>query len=119
MGFLKGQTRPVGSGRKKGTPNRKRVPKVQDFLTERDINPAEEIIKLIPNLETKDQVAAWFELLSYIDSKPKAIGQQSGESTYFGEDLTIEDILAITNEIPTPRLLELAQQEKEVKSAVK
>lgn len=71
MTFVKGQKKPLNSGRKPGTPNIKRLPGVEQFLSEKDINPISEILKLIPLVPPNDQLKAWFNILSYVQHKPK------------------------------------------------
>lgn len=58
------------AGRVKGTPNKKKKLKVSALLAALDKNPAQEIIDLIPELEVKDQVKAWENLLAYCQAKP-------------------------------------------------
>lgn len=70
MGFLKGQPRHPDAGRKPGTKNKKTVLRVRDVLSERDINPAQKILDLIPILEPEEQLKAWGLLLSYCEVKP-------------------------------------------------
>lgn len=60
-------------GRKKGTPNKKKVLKVADVLAEKGINPVEKILEQLPYLDPKDQVKAWLELQSYTEAKPREV----------------------------------------------
>lgn len=69
--FKKGMTRHPNAGRKKGTPNKKRAVRIADYLAEKEINPAEKILELIPSLSPREQVDAWLELQSYVEAKPK------------------------------------------------
>lgn len=81
MGFKKGDPKPPGSGRKKGTPNKKKLLKVVDILAEKDLNPVVEILKLMNSLDSKGKpalspsmkITAWFDLLSYCQAKPKEV----------------------------------------------
>lgn len=81
--FQPGQPRPANGGRKKGTPNKKRIPKVADYLAERDINPAQEILRLLKDddfknpLRIQDKINAWLDLLSYCQGKPRDDGAES------------------------------------------
>lgn len=84
--FQKGQPRPPNAGRKKGTKNKKRVPLVTEYLASRGINPINEILKLIPELESDQRFQAWKTLLSHtqpnlkaeiIPSAPPAVPEQS------------------------------------------
>ena len=93
MGFQKGQPRPPGAGRRKGSKNIKKVARVADYLAERDINPAEKILDLIANggLEARDKVNAWLDLLSYCQAKPKAVDED-------GDDQDDEDFEGVATE---------------------
>jgi len=71
MTFVKGQKKPPNSGRKIGTQNIKYVKRVEQILTEMDINPFYEILKLLPSVSNIEQLKAWFNILSYIQGKPK------------------------------------------------
>lgn len=88
MGFQKGQPRPPNAGRKKGSKNKKKVARVADYLAERDINPAKEILALIHGKDEEDKdlltpfakMQAWFDLLAYCQAKPKEIDPSAEES---------------------------------------
>ncbi len=73
--FEKGHQK-VG-GRLKGTPNAKRLLKVEEVLIEKGYCPVAVILELIPHLEPEDQVKSWFNLLSYCQAKPK---EETGET---------------------------------------
>lgn len=73
MAFKKGTPKPPGSGRKKGVTNKpKPLEKTLQVLTNKALNPVEEILKLIPAMPPRDQYLAWVELQSWIEAKPKA-----------------------------------------------
>jgi hypothetical protein len=65
MPFLPGQPKPIGSGRRKGSQNLKKVPKVSEYLASKGINPVEELIELMPGLMPGQQMQVWLELLKY------------------------------------------------------
>lgn len=81
MTFVNGQKKPPNSGRKPGTPNIKRIPGVEQFLSENEINPISAILKLIPSVTPTDQLKAWFNILSYIQHKPKVNDETYSELT--------------------------------------
>lgn len=59
-------------GRKKGTPNKRRVLKVEDSLLKADIeDPVARILDLLPDLRPYEQVRVWLDLISYIQPKPR------------------------------------------------
>jgi len=90
MGFEKGHTRPANSGRKKGTPNKRKVLRVEEYLAQKNINPVEKILSIIETGELKksEEISAWFDLLNYVQPKLKPIevttvhdgGELDGES---------------------------------------
>lgn len=89
MKFQKGMPRPANAGRKKGSLNKKKIPKVSDFLANKDLNPAEEILKILeedkelPEKKQKisklGQIDIWLDLLSYCQGKPKDEAEPSGD----------------------------------------
>lgn len=108
MGFQKGDSKPPGSGRQKGTSNKKTVAKVSDYLGDQGINPAEEILKIInekkKTLDDKGEVIGetfvlgsqvradlWLELLSFCHAKPKTLEIKSSDPN---EDLSEFDNVA-------------------------
>lgn len=104
MKFEKGQPKPESSGRKKGTPNKKKIVKVADLLAEQNINPAEKILNIIPTLDPEDQVKAWLDLLSYCEAKPKDQGPDGD-----GDDDNDPDEL---DEVPLDNILEIYRKAK-------
>ena len=73
MKYYPGQPKPEGSGRKKGTKNQKRIPKVAARLIEMGINPAEEALKAIYQLSPGERFDAWMEVISYCEAKPRYV----------------------------------------------
>ncbi|WP_413581091.1 hypothetical protein [Bdellovibrio sp. HCB288] len=78
MPFIKGMPRPPNAGRKKGSPNKRTTMKVLEVLTEREVNPTEKILDLIPLLDPQDQLRAWCFLISYSQAKPNEIEAPKG-----------------------------------------
>lgn len=105
MKFEKGMQKPANSGRKKGTPNKKKLVRVSDLLADKEINPAGEILKLINTgtLEPKDELKAWSELLSYCQPKPRDEGPDDD-----GNDDDPDD----GEEIPTADLISFVRRAK-------
>lgn len=105
MAFQKGQGRPLGSGRKQGSQNKKRIAKVADLLAEQDISPVQEILDLINDpgngMFSYDRVKAWFDLLSYCEAKPKASDSDSSDEDDLDDfdEVSNEDLLKL---IKTP-----------------
>ncbi len=105
--FQKGVPRPPNSGRKKGSKNIKKVLKVADFLAQNDLNPAEEILKLINAKDPKDdeksllgpsvRLTAWLDLLSYCQAKPKAVEDNDNDEVDPDDfdELTSADLLKL------------------------
>lgn len=69
------------AGRRIGTPNKKSILRVSEVLIAKEVNPTEEILKLIPLLEPEDQLKAWGLLLSYTETKPRENDEDPKEST--------------------------------------
>ena len=70
-------------GRKVGTPNKASL-KLLDQLIERNLNPVEEIIKLLPLVDANKKLDAWLKLLSYCYPTLKAIEVQGEGGTVIG-----------------------------------
>lgn len=88
MPFKPGDKKPLNSGRKKGSPNKKRVPRVADFLAANDINPAQKILEIIAadqKLAEKDRmsrgtmIGVWMDLLEWCQPKPKEFDPDEDE----------------------------------------
>lgn len=73
MPFKAGQAKHPKSGRQPGVVNKKKIIKISELLILKDINPVEEMLKLIPELNARDQMETWKFLLSYLESKPKSV----------------------------------------------
>ncbi|HEY8270749.1 MAG TPA: hypothetical protein VIG33_07650 [Pseudobdellovibrionaceae bacterium] len=108
--FAKGMKKVEGSGRKPGTPNKKSLLRVEEVLAEKNVNPTEEILAIIPSLDPNEQVRAWGMLLSYIQPKPASGGVGKSDSSDDTNILTIEDVLEMTAHIPNEFLIEMAKK---------
>lgn len=77
-------------GRTKGTPNKRQGFSVASLLADKNIDPIEEIMKLMLSgeLRPNEQLRAWLELLQYCDAKRKAIEVDLPES-----DKTTDELL--------------------------
>lgn len=78
------------AGRQKGTKN-KRTEMLEKLgadavLLKKGIKPIEEILKLMPLLEPKDQVRTYLELQSYIQPKPRPVDVTPEGPEDTGED---------------------------------
>ncbi len=106
MRFEKGTPKPANSGRKKGSLNKKKIPKVADYLAEKGVNPAEEILDILEAdqaLPEKDRkiskygaIGIWMDLMSYCQGKPKEYEDKPetpGDEDL--EDLNEEQLLKI------------------------
>lgn len=104
MAWEKGKPRPEGSGRKKGTPN-KRTEEVLEILAKHKFNVIEELIELYHRTGNEDATAGvavkvLTELASYVYPKRKAI-EHSGLN---GGPIELERGL---RELPDEELLKL------------
>lgn len=66
MAFQKGNP-----GRPKGSKNKKRVLRVEATLVEKGINPIEEILKLLPELEAEERAEVLLKLVPYYQAPLK------------------------------------------------
>jgi hypothetical protein len=71
MGFKPGQQKPVGSGRSKGSKN-KRSEHLVDALESLNFNLPERLIHLLPKLSDEKQADVLLEMMSFIFPKRKA-----------------------------------------------
>lgn len=70
MGFYKGQQKPPGSGRKKGTPN-KSTTKVADHLKRHGANVYKALAEAI-NEKDIEMIKALSSIIAYVAPKPRA-----------------------------------------------
>lgn len=71
MPFVKGRAKT--GGRKKGSAVIKKLLRVDQIFANRNIHPVSEILKLIDELEPKDQVKTWLELLRFVQAIPRTL----------------------------------------------
>jgi hypothetical protein len=81
MGRPKKGEKTTGSGRAKGTPN-KRTLELQEKLFTLGLSPLEELSKIMPELKPETQCHVYLSLLPYLYPKRKAI-----EITYDDENI--------------------------------
>lgn len=90
---------PKSGGRKKGTGNKRstfRVARTTVVMESKGLNPIEEILKLIPSLEPKEQVKAWEYIHQFVDVKPKDLPEpEEQEFDDALEELTTEELIAM------------------------
>jgi hypothetical protein len=108
MAFVKGMPRPAGAGRKKGSLNKKKVLRVEEVLIKENINPIEEILKLIPKLQPAEQVKSYFDLLKYLQPTLKA--QEVNPDDYSSSEEDEEENL--TDELTNEELIKLVKHKK-------
>lgn len=97
MGWQKGMTKPLNSGIKKGQKQVKTLVRnsVKDFLLGINKYPPAEILKLIGQLEPRDQVKTWLELMKYVSPQLSAVQVTTDDLPE--EDEAI-DVTPLTNE---------------------
>lgn len=69
MPFEKGRQKT--GGRKKGVKNKITRLKVKSYLETAGVSPVGEIIKLIPNLPPREQIAAWWDIMRFVEVPKK------------------------------------------------
>lgn len=74
MPFEKGMPRPPGAGRKKGTPNKSTVLRIDEALLAEGIEPVSEILKILQSgsLKPVAEVRIWLKLMAFIYPKPRS-----------------------------------------------
>lgn len=92
MPFKKGDPRPEGSGRKKGTPDKKSI-LVREILESHGINLVEQIIVRLPKLKTEEQVKALIQLIPYCYPKLTAITHSGSIESTEGANASVAEQL--------------------------
>lgn len=62
--------KPPNSGAKKGHTYKKSIMRVDEVLAEKNINPTEELLRLMPEFDLDQKLRAWGLILTYSQSKP-------------------------------------------------
>lgn len=98
--FSKGMSKIQGSGRQKGSVNKKKLKKVSDVLAESDLDPVKQIVSILQSgeLKPRDEADVWLQLLSYCQAKPKE--SDGADSEFNPEDF---------DEVATADLLKLVK----------
>lgn len=78
--FKKGDSKPVNSGRKKGSLNKKTLLSSAVVLANRGINPTDKLIELIPSLEPKERAAVW-KFLAALSEPKKSVADSLDSPT--------------------------------------
>lgn len=93
MAFKKGDKKPAGSGRKKGSKNLKTVLRAESVMAEADFNPIELLIELANSKDTPvdQKIKIAIELSSLINAKPKAKEVEPNQATEPAEDFHLDE----------------------------
>lgn len=102
MNHLKKGEKTPGSGRSKGTPN-KRTLDLQEKIDKLGLHPLEGLSKIIPDLESDAKAHVYLSLLPYLYPKRKAI-----EVSY--DDETILKQIKLMEGVPTVELSKLIEE---------
>lgn len=109
MPFKPGSTKPKGSGAKRGQRYNAAIVRrnVFDWLAEAHKHPVDELMKLMPQLEPKDQAKVWLALLEYISPK------LSAQKVEIDDKRETETTPAIdVTPLPADELLKLAESKE-------
>ena len=105
--FKPGQGKPKGSGRKKGSKNKYKLPNVAETLSKRDINPFDKLIDLAedPKTTPDDKRKIYTVLAGYSAPRPRADHEnQTASSTTSGEsDQEIGQLLSLVRPNPAKK----------------
>lgn len=103
MPFKPGQSKPAGSGRAKGTKNKKKVVKITDFIAEREINLPDRILSTIDSIQDPAVKAKLLiEYYKFIDAplKDKSLTDESEQTATETQDeaqeLSDEQLIALS-----------------------
>lgn len=101
---MKGQKRLESAGRKPGSPNKRTILKVEDVLALHDLNPTNELLKLIPMMDLEQKVRTLCFLITYSQPKPteQAPADSLSELSEQLKDVSTEDLVkALTHKVKT------------------
>jgi hypothetical protein len=87
-----------GSGRKKGSLNKRTRFNVATILEQIGVSPVDEVLRILPVLEPRDQVRVWMQLQEYLE--PKAV-------------VAVDSIIPDTDlsDVPTEKLLSIVRND--------
>jgi len=77
MPFVKGRAKT--GGRRKGSAAIKKLLRAEQVLANKNVHPVLEILKLIGELDPKDQVKTWIELLRFVQPIPRSVPEVESE----------------------------------------
>ena len=86
--------KPGQSGNPSGRPKRI-LPRIDEVLKAKSLEPLDELLKLLPDLEPRDKMKVWLEIIAYIHPKAKPVTEEE------------EDEL---DKLPTSELLKMIRQ---------
>lgn len=67
--------KPGQTGNPNGRP-RKLLKRIDEMLFADGLHPYTELMKLMPDLKSKEQAEVWLELLTYCQAKPKTVEEE-------------------------------------------
>ena len=94
-------------GRKPGSKNKVSIKRVAEILAEQNINPVDEILKLLPQVKPETAIKTWETLLAYTQPKPRELTMRMEPPNPYRDvepinpELTQEELLAIAKQTPT------------------
>jgi len=95
MRFQKGMPRPANSGRRKGTPNKKRLKKAAELFAEAGVHPLEEAMKELQLIdEPKERATLWIKLHEWCEPKAKHVIEEPSDDDEL-EDVSNEELLKL------------------------
>ena len=96
MAFTPGTPKPKNSGRKKGQKNLKTLLKAKCVLVNANLNPIEEIIKLLPELSPRDRLEALKYLQGFVECHIKE--NIEDENNFQFENVKIDNLIPLVKE---------------------
>ena len=96
----------LSPGRKPGSKNKASIKRVSEILAEQNINPVDEILKLLPQVKPETAIKTWETLLAYTQPKPRELTMKVEQPNSYRDvepinpALTQEELLAIAKQNP-------------------
>jgi hypothetical protein len=100
LGLKKFEFKPGQSGNPAGRP-KKLLTRIDEKCHELGLHPFDEIMKLLPDLDSREKIEVWLQLLSYCQAKPKQSDQEITEQEQMKEELSrlsTKELLSLVKE---------------------
>jgi hypothetical protein len=107
--FQTGHPKPPGSGRKRGTPNKKTLG-LQESLEAHGLNLIGQLVNLLPDLHIDKQADVLLELMAYVYPRRKSVEVSGMNEAALSEPLVILTMPRNGREAPAEKIKEETQK---------